>query len=182
MSDPTDNGVHALDRPGLSKHYGALKGLRVLFVDDDRPTREAVREVLTLSGIEVVMAASSAEAMTSLEAFRPQVILSDLGMPVEDGYTFMRRVRARESRSGEHVPALALSAFASEDSRRRALGAGFQLLLAKPIDIDLLRDALLELAAMVGLPKEVLLSKGDSHVAATLDDGSREDVPEGCSD
>jgi two-component system CheB/CheR fusion protein len=153
MSVPADNDVHSLDRPGRSKHYDALAGLRVLFVDDDLPTREAIYEVLMLSGVKVELASSSAEGMAALQAFKPQVILSDLGMPLEDGYTFIRRVRAKEAGSGERIPALALSAFASEDSRRRALAAGFQLLLAKPIDIDLLREAMLELAAMVSPPE-----------------------------
>jgi CheY-like chemotaxis protein len=151
----------ALDRPGKTQRYSGLVDLRVLFVDDDLRTREAVREVLELSGARVDVAGSAAEGATAVDRFDPQVILCDIAMPGEDGYTFMRKLRARESGSGAVIPALALTALASTDDRRRAIAAGFQLHLAKPIDIDRLRDAVLELSRLAvspGLPAHGVLT------------------------
>jgi len=140
------HGRHALDRPGKSEHYDGLVDLRVLFVDDDLRTREAVREVLRLAGARVELAASAAEGLTAIDTFKPQVILCDIAMPGEDGYTFMRKLRAQETGQGASIPALALTALAAEDDRREALAAGFQLHVAKPIDIDRLRQAVLQLS------------------------------------
>ena len=139
--------THALDRPGRTQHYDGLLALRVLFVDDDLATREAVREVLQLAGARVEVAASVVEGLAAVAAFEPEVIMCDIAMPGEDGYAFIRKLRARES-DGVHTPVLAFSALASEADRRRALSAGFQMYAAKPIDIDRLRDALLALANM----------------------------------
>ena len=141
---------HALDRPGRTLRYGGLVDLRVLFVDDDLRTREAVLEVLELSGARVELAGSAAEGASAVDSFNPQVILCDIAMPGEDGYTFIRKLRARESGPGPSIPALALTALASAEDHRRALAAGFQLHLAKPIDIDRLRDAVLELSRLTG--------------------------------
>jgi CheY-like chemotaxis protein len=138
---------HALDRPGRTQRYEALAGLKVLFIDDDQRTREAVYEVLKFTGAQIELAASAAEGMAVVERSQPQVILCDIAMPDEDGYTFMRKLRAREQGRAP-TPALALTAMATEDDRRRAIAAGFQLHLAKPIDIDRLRDAVLDLAKL----------------------------------
>lgn len=137
----------ALDRPGNTRPYAALANLRVLFVDDDLRTREAVLEVLELAGARVELAASAAEGRAAIESFKPDVILSDIAMPGEDGYTFMRKVRAHEA-GRPPIAALALTALAAEDDRRRALAAGFQMHLAKPIDIDRLRDAVVKLSKL----------------------------------
>jgi two-component system CheB/CheR fusion protein len=138
---------HASDRPPRINHYASLAGLRILIVDDDRRTREAVHEVLQLTGAQVELAASAAEGMIAIDAFKPQVILCDIAMPVEDGYSFIRKLRAKEAGGGS-IPALALTALAARDDRRRALAAGFQLHLTKPVDIDRLRDAVLQLSNM----------------------------------
>jgi len=153
-ADPSDlpsdaRQVHALDRPGRTKHYDGLVGLRVLFIDDDLRTREAVQEVLQLTGAVIALAGSAAEAVEAVDTFKPQVILCDIAMPGEDGYTFMRKLRVREAALGTAIPALALTALATAEDRGRAIRAGFQLHLAKPIDIDRLRDAVLELSSMV---------------------------------
>jgi CheY-like chemotaxis protein len=140
--------VHALDRPERTLHYDGLAGLRVLVIDDDLRTREAVYEVLQLADARVELAASASEGMTAVDDFKPQVILCDIAMPGEDGYAFIRKLRARETGRGASIPALALTALAAHDDRRRALAAGFQLHVAKPIDIDRLRDAVLELSKM----------------------------------
>jgi CheY-like chemotaxis protein len=142
----------ALDRPGWRKSYDALVGLRVLFVDDDLRTREAVQEVLRLAGALVELAASAHEGVAAVDVFKPQVILCDIAMPGEDGYAFIRKLRAREAAGARPIPALAFTALTAEDDRRRALAAGFALHLTKPIDIDRLRDAVLELALLAASP------------------------------
>ncbi|HET6337045.1 MAG TPA: chemotaxis protein CheB [Polyangiales bacterium] len=146
-TEPGAQQFHALDRPGRANYYGALAGLRILIVDDDRRTREAVHEVLVLTGALIELATSAAEGMRAIDTFKPQVILCDIAMPVEDGYSFIRKLRAKEAK-GPAIPALALTALAAQEDRRRALAAGFQLHLAKPIDIDRLREAVLELSKM----------------------------------
>ena len=146
-------GDGPLNRPGRTRPYEGLVNLRVLFVHDDLRTREAILEVLQLTGARVALASSAAEGIAAIDSFKPQVILCDIAMPVEDGYTFIRKVRARESGTREPIPALAFTALATEDDRRRALAAGFQLHLAKPIDIDRLRDAVLKLSTLAGTPR-----------------------------
>ena len=125
-----------------------FKDLRVLIVDDDPGIREAVAEMLTERGAKVQMAESAAAAMTVVEEFKPKVLLCDIAMPGEDGCTFIRRLRALEPDNVWNIPALALTALATDDERRRALDAGFQMHLAKPIDIDRLSEAVDELASL----------------------------------
>ena len=123
-----------------------LRGLRILVVDDDPATRQAVGEILTRAGADIRMADSAEQGMTEVLAFRPEVLVSDVAMPGEDGYAFLRRVRALGAPWGGDVPALALTALASEEDHRRALSEGFQMHLAKPVDIDLLTRSVVELA------------------------------------
>lgn len=141
-----------LEPPARMQPYAALAGFRILFVDDDLRTREAMLEVLQLTGACVALAASAAEGMAAVDTFKPQAILCDIAMPDEDGCSFMRRLRAREPGRGGLIPALALSVVSAVDVRSRALAAGFQLHLAKPVDIDRLRAAVLELSRMVQTP------------------------------
>jgi CheY-like chemotaxis protein len=122
-----------------------LAGVRALLVEDDPATREALTEMLRLNGIDVRASGSSTEAMSVFEAFRPELLLCDIAMPGEDGYTLLGRIRALGPTRGGDVPALALTAFASAEDQRRAFTAGFQAHLAKPVDFDQL------LAALVGL-------------------------------
>jgi CheY-like chemotaxis protein len=126
-----------------------LKDLRVLFVDDDLRVREVVWEVLQYAGACVALAASAAEAMEAIDTFKPHVIVCDITMPVEDGYSFIRRLRSREAKGGlrpARIPAMALTAHATVNDRRRALAAGFQQYVTKPIDVDRLRVAVLEVS------------------------------------
>ncbi len=109
-------------------------GLRVLVVDDDDDTREALRLILKQGGAEVETAASAAEALERLLRRRPELVLSDIAMPGEDGLSFIRRVRALPPEQGGSVPAAALTAYASPAEREGALRAGFDLHVAKPVD------------------------------------------------
>ncbi len=111
-----------------------LRGLRVLTVDDEPDAREIVSAVLTACGSHVVAAASVDEAMLAFDRERPDVLLSDIGMPDADGYALIRRVRARTRAEGSATPAACLTGYASAEDRRRALVAGFTMHVAKPID------------------------------------------------
>ena len=122
-----------------------LHSVRILVVEDDPETREPLVEMLTTTGAEVRAAASAADAMQILEEFRPQLLLSDIGMPTEDGYSLIRRIRDLGPARGGDVRAMALTAMASAKDREQALAAGFNMHLAKPIGFDELADALLAL-------------------------------------
>lgn len=108
----------------------SLDGLRVLFVDDEANAREFITVVLEQHGISVTAVASVAEALSVLERSRPDVIISDIRMPDEDGYALIEKVRAIEAEKGWHIPTAALTAYLAED-RAKALKAGFQSHLHK---------------------------------------------------
>ena len=111
-----------------------LTGVRVLVVEDEPDGRELLEETLRLAGAEVVAVESAAGAMESLKKRRPDVLLSDIGLPDEDGFSMIARVRKLPPERSGDVPALAVSAYVREEDRMRALGAGFQSYLAKPFD------------------------------------------------
>ena len=124
-----------------------IKNLRVLVVDDDVATQQAVAEVLEQLGAEVEVADSAAAAMTAVADFHPQVLLCDIAMPGEDGYAFIRKLRSSGVDGAGGTPALAFTALASEEDRQRSLAAGFQMHLTKPVDIQRLSEAVVELAS-----------------------------------
>jgi chemotaxis methyl-accepting protein methylase/signal transduction histidine kinase/chemotaxis response regulator CheB len=137
----------ARDATKTASHQVLLNDLRILVVDDDLETREAVATMLSGKGAEVRVAESASDAMTAVEDFRPEVLVCDIAMPGEDGYSLIRRVRdLGPDRGGGSIPALALTAFAGEENRRRALSAGFQMYLAKPVDMDHLTQAVADLS------------------------------------
>jgi CheY-like chemotaxis protein len=111
-----------------------LRNMRVLVVDDDLDTLEVMRVILESHGAESAVATTAAEGLAALETFRPEVILSDIGLPDEDGYEFMRKVRALPSDQGGQTPAVAASAHVYTSDRERAFNAGFHAFLAKPIN------------------------------------------------
>ncbi|HKV36543.1 MAG TPA: ATP-binding protein [Pyrinomonadaceae bacterium] len=112
----------------------SLKGLKVLAVDDEADTRELIREVLKECGAEVILSRSAAEALEALEQHKPDILISDLGMPDEDGYSLITKIRALPSERGGHIPAAALTAYARAEDRMRVLRSGFQFHLPKPVD------------------------------------------------
>ena len=124
----------------------ALDRLRILVVDDDRDTLEVMKQLLEQAGAEVVAAGSAAEALSVLEEQVPDVLVSDIGMPGQDGYALIREVRRLAPERGGKVPAAALTAFTQSDARQQVLHAGFQLYLAKPIEPSELTDAVARLA------------------------------------
>ncbi|MFN2416007.1 MAG: ATP-binding protein [Pyrinomonadaceae bacterium] len=109
-----------------------LAGVRVLVVDDELDTRKLISTVIEQSGAEVTACATAGEALEKLKTWRPHILMSDIGMPGEDGYQLIRRVRALPADGGGRTPAAALTAYARDEDRARALAAGFQLHIAKP--------------------------------------------------
>ena len=107
---------------------------RVLVVDDESDAREILDETLTQFGAEVRTAASTSEGIDVFQHWRPDVLVADIGMPLEDGYELIRRVRALEQRQDRMIPAVAVTAYAQRDDRARALSAGYNEHLAKPVD------------------------------------------------
>jgi signal transduction histidine kinase/CheY-like chemotaxis protein len=124
----------------------ALEGLRVLVVEDDPDARRFVTRVIEECKAEIVAVGSAGEALDVLPRFRPHVLVSDIGLPRMDGYELMRAVRGLTPKEGGLIPALALTAYASTEDRARALAAGYQLHLAKPIDPADLVEAVADLA------------------------------------
>lgn len=111
----------------------SLEGLRVLVVDDEPDARDLLATVLRKSGAVVTAARSVSEAMECANAMRPEFLISDIEMPGEDGYSLIRKVRASEIPEFRSVPAIALTAYAGPGDRMRALEAGFQMHMAKPV-------------------------------------------------
>ena len=112
----------------------SLAGLRALIVDDEIDTRDFLVTALEQEGAEVTAAASAGEAMRLLERLKPDVLVSDIGMPESDGYTLIRSIRALAPEQGGLIPAAALTAYAREEDRILALKAGFQMHVSKPIE------------------------------------------------
>jgi len=123
-----------------------LTGVRVLVVDDEADARELVADVLSSAGALVETARSAAEGFEQFTRFHPDVVVSDIGMPDEDGYSFIRRVRSLPRAEGASVPALALTAFAREEDRAQALRAGYTAHVGKPVDPEVLTSAVKNLA------------------------------------
>jgi CheY-like chemotaxis protein len=118
-----------------------LKGLRVLLVEDEKDARELLALTLRVSGANVDEVESVQEALTTLQSSRPDVLLSDIGLPFESGYDLIRQIRAMPSDLSQ-TPAVALTAFATEKDRELALSAGFQVHLAKPVEPAALVEAI----------------------------------------
>ena len=123
-----------------------LEGVHVFVVDDEPDAREILERILRDQGAQVTSFGSAAEVLAALKTTKPTVLISDIGMPEMDGYQLMRALRAGESRVGR-IPALALTAFARADDRKRSLLAGYQAHLAKPFDVG---ELILVVADLVG--------------------------------
>jgi len=140
-------GVRPWHPPG---DIPSLGGLHVLVVDDDDDTLDALRHLLEQSGARVSTASSASTAFQALAGEPPDVLLSDIGMPGEDGFSLIRRVRGLDPERGGKVPAAALTAYTQPSDRDRALSAGFQAFLAKPVDPRELAAAVARLAGRSG--------------------------------
>jgi len=120
--------------PGALGWLPELTRVRVLVVDDERVDREFLATLLTRCGAEVTPAASAEEALAGFRRARPDVVVADLSMPEEDGFALIRKVRMLEDPDARRVPAIAVTALASVEDRRRALAAGFDVHMAKPLE------------------------------------------------
>jgi PAS domain S-box-containing protein len=152
MPGPGERYPRASEARTPSHAFPSLRGVTVLVVDDEVDARELVERILRECGARVVLAGTAAEGLALVASEHPDVILSDIGMPQQDGYAFMRAARQR----GVRVPAAALTAFARSEDRTRALHAGYQTHVAKPFDAE-------ELAATVA----ALAHKTGSHNGAS---------------
>ncbi|MBI2519758.1 MAG: PAS domain S-box protein [Bdellovibrio sp.] len=123
-----------------------LDGLRVLLVEDEVTTREALTIAIQSFGAKVQTASSVKEALELFPKFRPQVLVSDVAIPIEDGHSLMRKIRDLSALKGGQTPSLALTAYATEEDVKKALAAGFTAYLSKPVDIDTLIKMIARLA------------------------------------
>jgi CheY-like chemotaxis protein/anti-sigma regulatory factor (Ser/Thr protein kinase) len=131
-------------RPASFSHL--LEGMRILVVDDEEDARELVTAILTKCGGEVRSCESAAEALKTFRDWKPDVLVSDIGMPKEDGYTLIQKLRKQRLKLAKEIPAVALTAYASDDDRARALSAGFQVHVAKPIEPETLVKSIADVA------------------------------------
>jgi signal transduction histidine kinase/response regulator RpfG family c-di-GMP phosphodiesterase len=131
----------------VSPNAPKLTGLRVLVVDDQSDTRELLTAILYFSEAEVKTARNIEEAMECFFAWQPEIVISDIAMPDGDGYELIRRLKKHERSSGVKVPTIALTAHAGTEDRIRALAAGFQLYLSKPVEPD---ELVVSVASLLG--------------------------------
>jgi PAS domain S-box-containing protein len=144
----------AIPTAELPKIIGAdklrLDGIRLLVVDDDEDNRDLLKTLLSHYGAIVTVASSAMEAMSLLLDSPPDILISDIGMPDEDGYQFIMKVRKLSKEKGGNTPAIALTAFAKIEDREKALSVGFQRHIAKPIDPTAFVKVIAEMALDIG--------------------------------
>lgn len=150
-SSPVISTVNAESKPSgatvNSKHSPeAAHNLRVLCVDDDNESRDLITTVLSHHGIHVDVAATAAEGLEATKRLLPDVLVSDIEMPEQDGYMFIHEVRSLDAECGGRTPAIALTAYTRAEDRSRSLAAGFQMHLAKPVDAEELVNAIIALS------------------------------------
>ncbi|PWT88833.1 MAG: histidine kinase, partial [Blastocatellia bacterium] len=144
-SDGVGSGAEFILRLGLVSDVGvqpepaaanrhSLAGLEVMIVEDSTDTLHLLNTLFAQEGAKVVSHSSAAAAISALKEYKPHLIISDIGMPDIDGYTFLKQIRALPGLHG--VPAIAISGYATEDDRARALSVGYLSLIPKPIDVD----------------------------------------------
>ena len=136
ISLPLRTAPAAGDESGAVEEEIALDGLRVLLVEDEADARELYRMILEASGARVRAVASAAVALQSFDGAPPDVLVSDIGLPGMDGYELIERIRQLPGARGGRVPAIALTAYAGAEHERRALEAGYQVHVAKPVEAE----------------------------------------------
>jgi hypothetical protein len=148
LQDQSSARIHPTTEvePGEILSLPRLEGVHVIVVDDEADARDLLRTVLEAQGARVTSFASAEDALAGLKTIRPTVLICDVGMPKMDGYQLIRKFRAEES-WGERIPALALTAFARAEDRKRSLIAGYQAHLVKPFDVG---ELVLVVADLVG--------------------------------
>jgi len=130
VHDSSVTSISGAPRP----NENVLHGLRILVVDDEPDSRELVATILKRWGGQVRCSQSAADALVAFKEWDPDLLISDLAMPEEDGFTLLRKLRKLRSKRAKQIPAVALSAYASDEDRSIALAQGFQMHLPKPIE------------------------------------------------
>jgi PAS domain S-box-containing protein len=120
-----------------------LKGLRILAIDDEADAREMLKTLFEEYGANILTVASAKEGLETMAGWKPHVLISDIGMPDEDGYSFIRKVRSLPADQGADTPAIALTGYVRVEERMRALEAGFQMFVPKPVETN-------ELISLIG--------------------------------
>jgi PAS domain S-box-containing protein len=143
LSHRRDRSSAASAAPAPGNRYVTLAGVKVLVIDDEPDSRELINEVLTEYEANVITATNAMEGLELLKSKRPDVMISDIGMPGKDGYELIREVRNLPAAHGGKTPAIALTAFARSEDRTRAMIAGYQIHLSKPVESN-------ELIATIG--------------------------------
>jgi CheY-like chemotaxis protein len=143
-------GRAPVDRTGHSQDAQSLAGMRILVVDDDTDSRDALDALLVLHAANVRSVATVRAALDVFTEWQPHVLVSDIGMPDEDGYDLIREVRARAPADGGTIPAIALTGFAAAEESERALAAGYQIHLGKPVEAN----QLVKVIASLGVQQE----------------------------
>jgi CheY-like chemotaxis protein len=127
-----------------------LAGIRVVAVDDSDDTRDLLSALLGQYGAEVTTVDSALAALEALKTQRPNVLISDIGMPDIDGYSLIKQIRALPFDQGGRIPAIALTAYVREADQQQALASGYQRHLAKPLNVEKVVAAVFELAQGAG--------------------------------
>jgi CheY-like chemotaxis protein/nitrogen-specific signal transduction histidine kinase len=136
---------------------GLLHGVKVLVVDDEADSRELLMTILKRYGSDVRCSDSAAHAIQEFHDWNPDLLVSDIGMPNEDGYSLIKRLRKLKSERAKQIPAVALTAYATDEDRSQALSAGFQIHVAKPIEPE---SFVTSIAAVLGRQSEPSASAG----------------------
>jgi PAS domain S-box-containing protein len=156
---PDENGASSVLNLNLASGSELsidLHGLRIVVVDDERDARELLRSLLTTYGAEATICSSADEAFEAVRREKPDLLVSDIGMPNEDGYSLIAKIRRLPETEGGKTPAIALTAFARIEDRIHALSQGFQMFVPKPVEPNELIAAIRSLAGMnESLPKNV---------------------------
>jgi len=161
-----------------SQRIADLGGVRILLVEDEEDGRDLITEILRAAGGQVKSVGSAREALEEMPGFRPEVLISDIAMPEEDGYSLIRRIRDWPPEAGGLTPAIAVSAYAREEDRIRSHSAGFQMHLAKPFEPIELTTAIERLTRGSGTPVRAdpvprsSLSEPEAPVAASASEPS----------
>ena len=142
---PTSASAESNGKPAANTADSSLQGIRILVVDDDEDSCNMVRFALQMSGAEVSVSGSVADAIVSLNKSSPDVLLADINMPDEDGYSLIRKIRGMGPGKLADVPAVALTAMARSEDTERVLNAGFQRHITKPVEIEELTATIAEL-------------------------------------
>ncbi len=136
-----------------------LSGVKVLAVDDQADTRDLIIVALTLYGAEVRACTSAIEACKTIKEWQPHILVSDIGMPDEDGYDLMRKIRALAPENGGQIPAIALTGYAALVDESKAYAAGYQVHITKPVE---LRELATTVAKLSGRQSALHMNPADS--------------------